>query len=130
MSDQGDLFGRLTLREKYDDGTYPRDFWPWLDKNRHIFDAFVATSLKAQELGFPRWGAFAVINIMRWETALRESHQNRVKISNNSAPGLARLAMAMYPALRGFFRTHRQGKHAGRRLSDGRFYQESGDDRR
>ena len=117
MSDpQTDLFSPVREVEK-DRTDYPVGFWEWLEKNEHIYRAFVQIAFNAKNAGFPRWAAHAIIQKLRWETALRDGYQNRVKISNNCFPGLSRLAMAEYEELDGFFATHSMGRRAGIRLN-------------
>jgi hypothetical protein len=89
---------------------YPRGFWRWLDNNWHVFIAFVELSREGQRKGLSDWSAFGVINVLRWQTQIRERGTD-FKISNNAAPGLSRLTMAMYPGeFDGFFKIKPLGR--------------------
>lgn len=123
---QGDLFDG---DRAYDDGTYPSDFWEWLERNRHIYEAFVHLALRARRRGINRWSARSLIEILRWRTALKErTETSSLKINDHCVPGLARLAMAKIPDLEGFFQTRTPPATAeARRLKDGRLYSEPED---
>lgn len=93
-------------RRKYDDGSYPRDFWPWIAENRHVFDAFVRLALLSRRRGTSRWSADGLCHVLRWRTEVSEKYRSRArhfKIDNCATAGLARLAMCVSPSLRGFF---------------------------
>ena len=100
---------RSTVREwrrKYDDGSYPRDFWPWLTENRHVFDAFMRLARLSRRRGIRRWSADGLCHVLRWRTEVSEKYRSRTrhfKIDNCATAGLARLAMCVSPSLRGFF---------------------------
>lgn len=129
MNEQSDLFAHETeverYRRLYDDGTYPTDFWPWLEDNRHLFVAFVEVARRAKRRGFQQWSARAIWHILRWESAEKEGGQDMLKVNNNATPGLARLAMKLYPDLADFFETRKPpARDTARRLIDGRLYSE------
>ena len=111
------------LREKYDDGTYPAGFWPWLADNMGLYRDFVATAHRAQRRGIHRWSARAILHVMRWESGTREEY-GPLKINNNSSPGLARLAMACWPDLADFFETRTPPARAEAIRLDGTPYKE------
>lgn len=61
-------------RRKYDDGSYPRDFWPWIAENRHVFDAFVRLARLSRRRGISRWSADEVESyLLRREEAKKGS---------------------------------------------------------
>ena len=109
----------------YDDGTYPKDFWPWIAMNTHILEAFIALARRSQKRGLKRWSSDAICHVLRWQTAMREAGQSHLKINDNATSGLARLAMKLAPDLIGFFETRRPpAKRDARRLIDGQRYWE------
>ena len=93
-------------RRKYDDGSYPRDFWPWLAENRHVFDAFIRLARLSRRRGIKRWSADGLCHVLRWRTEVNQRYRSRArhfKIDNCATAGLARLVMRVSPRLRGFF---------------------------
>lgn len=90
----------FTLDEQ---GEYPARFFEWINSNWHVYQAFVDLAREGHRRGLRHWGAFAIINVLRWQTALREN-ASEFKVNNNYAPGMSRLAMRQFPELRGFFR--------------------------
>jgi hypothetical protein len=90
----------LTLAEQME---YPAGFCEWISSNWHVYQAFVELAREGHRNGLRNWGAFAVINLMRWQASIRE-RGGRFKCNNNYAPGMSRLAMRQFPELRGFFR--------------------------
>lgn len=80
---------------------YPDGFWKWMadPKNKKLYEQF---SQRASEMALrrPRYSARTIIEVMRWNTDLRDSSVI-FKIQNNMVPGMARLWMRdngwMYP---------------------------------
>lgn len=107
-----------SVRDQYDDGTYPEGFWDWLEQNWHVYQQVVRMARHAQRRGVKRWSVFGIIQILRWRTALRQQDggASALKINDHSGPGLARLAMAREPDLRGFFETRQHARRMARRL--------------
>ena len=131
MGDQFDWLGtdKVALwRQRYDDGTYPDDFWEWLSVNGHILDEFIRIGLKTKRAGITRWSSDAICHVLRWQTAMREKGQNLVKINNNATAGLSRLAMQIEPKLAGFFQTRSPPAHSHGRRLNGQLYTESRDE--
>lgn len=92
-------------RARFDDGTYPDQFWEWLSDNMHILNAFVKLALRTQARGVERYSADGLCHVLRWRTEIRDRSQSAFKINNTYVAGLARLAMGLQPGLRGFFIT-------------------------
>jgi hypothetical protein len=84
---------------------YPEHFWAWLQLNPHLFGAFVEVARRLQNLGFKRYSAQGIICVLRFQSDVGELGRGTLQINNNAASGLARLAMSMYPELKGFFET-------------------------
>jgi hypothetical protein len=95
----------LPLRQQHDDGHYPDGFWDWLDQNQHIYDAAVRVARQGKRIGYDRWSVQGVMEILRWQTKIRENAHGPLKINHNARSGLARLIMAREPDLEGFFET-------------------------
>jgi hypothetical protein len=86
---------------------YPARFFDWINENWHVYQAFVELAKEGHRKGLRQWSAFAIINVLRWQTSIRESG-GQFKVNNNYAPGMARLAMRQFPELRGFFKCRDQ----------------------
>ena len=77
---------------------YPDGFFHWLSQNQHIWKAFEEKAyIMAAVAKRPRYSARTIIEVMRWDSDLREKNK-LFKISNNMVPGLARLWMAKHGA--------------------------------
>jgi hypothetical protein len=83
----------------------PAEFYAWLRAgNLHIVVAFQKYAIMLRKDGNRKhYGSFAIINKLRWDSYFREVG-SEYKISNNTAPYLARLIMAANPELDGMFR--------------------------
>ena len=91
----------MTQIDMWQDG-YPPGFFTWLERNKPIYQSFVAKAL-AMSYHRDHYSARAILHVIRYETDLRDS-EGTVKINNNWSPGMARLAMTEYPTLDGFFK--------------------------
>lgn len=74
---------------------YPSGFWYWLNNNREIYREFENRALRMARIGRNRYSAKTIVEVMRWETDLREKN-NLFKINNNYTAGMARLWMATH----------------------------------
>jgi hypothetical protein len=75
---------------------YPEGFFWWLRENFHIWKAFEEKAyMMAAVAKRPRYSARTIIEVMRWDSDIREK-KPLFKISNNMVPGLARLWMAKH----------------------------------
>lgn len=109
---QRDLF----LRTKY-----PPGFWAWYQKNRHIYRAFEELALKMWYSGRKRYSARTIVEVIRWNTDLRDSSKTW-KLNDHFTPGMARLFIEENPRCKGFFEL-REREHAsdiGRIRHEGR----------
>jgi hypothetical protein len=79
----------------YDDDNYPDGFWHWMGQNEHIYAAFRVKAFQMALKGRKRYSARTIIEVLRWETDLREN-KPLFKISNNMVPGMSRLFMTEY----------------------------------
>jgi hypothetical protein len=71
---------------------YPEGFFQWLQTNRDIWKEFEAMALKMAKRR-TRYSARTIVEVMRWNTDLREKPDVTFKLSNNMTPGMARLWM-------------------------------------
>ena len=79
-------------------------FETYLSDNPHVYVGFEERAMKAAK-GRRNFGAFAIINILRWDTMV--AGNDDYKINNNYAPYLAREFERRNPLYRGFFRKRR-----------------------
>ncbi len=88
---------------------FSADFQGWLLDNGNIWLEFVKKAREAKSKGHTqRFSAKTIIEIMRWESPLRESDVT-FKISNNHTADLARLVTACWPAeFNGYFRINKR----------------------
>lgn len=79
------------------------NFKAWLAINWAIWDEFVKLSDQMRLRGRKYYSARAVIHVLRWHRALRDTTETELKINNNRSAEMARL----YNSLVGkeFFRT-------------------------
>lgn len=85
---------RQFMHDYQDD--YPEGFFRWLSENQHIWKAFEEKAyIMAAVAKRPRYSARTIIEVMRWDSDLREN-KPLFKLSNNMVPGLARLWMAKH----------------------------------
>jgi len=83
---------------KLDKDKYPEGFFHWLQYNHHIWLQFELHTL-TMVAKRPRYSARTIIEVMRWNSDLREQQGKPLfKLSNNMTPGLARLWMAKHSA--------------------------------
>lgn len=125
MDAQPDLFDD-SLRRRYDDGTYPDGFWDLIDRNMHLYRAFVDEARKVKALGFQHYSARMIIYVLRHHTNLREGPDKPLKVNDHWSSGFSRLSMAMYPAeFDGFFEKRTPPAHRDAIRLDGSPYLDS-----
>lgn len=71
-------------------------------QNPEFYQLFVRFSVEAANAGRKRFGAFAVINRIRWYTMV-ETRGDTYKVNNNWAPFYARLFEHEFPEHEGLF---------------------------
>jgi len=89
---------------------WPIGFWDWLQENQHIYVEFVRLALEMKRRGRQRWSAAGIIEVMRWNSSMRDN-DDEFKINNNCKAGLARLAMCEHKSLEGFFQIRERKKN-------------------
>lgn len=72
---------------------FPPGFWQWLNDNETLYLHFKAQAIRMALTGRTRYSARTIIEVLRWETELRDS-DIQFKINNNMVPGMARLFVA------------------------------------
>jgi len=73
----------------------PPKFCDWLELNWAIWFEFVKLADKMRIRGREHYSARAVLHVLRWERALRDTTQDDFKINNDKSAKLARLYNAM-----------------------------------
>lgn len=81
-------------------------FRHFITANPHVVDAFIAFALQLRAAGIRRYSAKAVVERLRWESAVR-GHGDDFAWNNNWTSRLARLAADRCPALKGMFEFRR-----------------------
>ncbi len=79
------------------------EFREYVMKNPHIYGEFCALSMRLLAAGRKHYGAKAIMEVIRYETAIRGGDD--WKINNNFTADLARLLMHRKPEFVGFFET-------------------------
>lgn len=76
---------------------FPEGFFHWLQYNHHIWTEFekLASQMAVRQMRI-RYSARTIVEVMRWNTNLREGPDITFKLSNNMVPGLARLWMVKH----------------------------------
>ena len=91
-----EILGEKHLHQASNEYThYPDGFFHWLQYNHHIWTQFerYGLSMAAKR---QRYSARTIIEVMRWNSDIREGKSVLFKLSNNMTPGLARLWMAKH----------------------------------
>lgn len=81
-----------------------RDFEIFHAENPKVFDLFKSFAIQAKAAGRGRFGARAILERIRWHTAI-ETSDPEFKINNNFHPCYARLLVVDDPSFAGFFET-------------------------
>ena len=89
------------LREKIQ--KRKKEWSDWHKKNPSIWTAFEKFSLEAAASGRPRYSHWAVMNRVRWHTAI-ETTGKEFKISNGHIAFYARVFCAKHPEYKDFFK--------------------------
>lgn len=98
-----DQWRRVSYVMSNSDYDYLPKFKLWLYSNYPLWVAFVDKTREMSRFKKrPRFGAKAIIEIIRWDTMVHE-RDITFKVNNNHAPDLARLIMARFPEFDGFF---------------------------
>jgi hypothetical protein len=81
-------------------------FRRFIAANPHVVEAFIGFALELRAAGVRRYSAKAVVERLRWESAVR-GHGEDFAWNNNYTSRLARLATDRCPALKGMFEFRR-----------------------
>lgn len=71
-------------------------------ENPEIFKQFVKIARKTKQMGFKRYSARALFQVMRWHRGGRIKDDG-FKVNNNYTPYYVRLIEEKYPEFKGFF---------------------------
>ncbi len=78
------------------------------EKHPEVWKLFVIFTHERIRKGFQNFGAKAIMERVRWETAAPFLSEDAYKINNNHTAFYARWFMATYPEHEGFFRLREQ----------------------
>jgi len=81
---------------------FSNEFVEWLQKNEHVWNAFVREATAVYLRGFKHYSARTIIHVMRHHSALHENG-TQWKLSDHSSPYLARLFDLHYPDMAGMW---------------------------
>ena len=87
-------------REHFRDG-----FVEYLSEHPQIFQEFAKRAFEIRKVGFLRYSAKTIIEVLRWHTDLSEGPDATFKIRAIYVADLSRLFMLRWPATMGFFAT-------------------------
>jgi len=109
MSEQPWQQGTLTFeaeKTRYDE---MREEWSrFHDAHPEVWILFKRFTFDRIERGFAHYGAGAIMERVRWETAAGAGEEEEFKINNNHRAFYARFFMGHYPEHEGFFRVREQ----------------------
>ena len=106
----------LAMERRDREHLYPVGFFRWLERNPQLFLEFQDKALQVRSMGRDRFAARIIVEGIRWHTLLADKDAT-FKVNNNWIPGMARLCMALNPALVGMFELRRE--RAGMAHSNG-----------
>ena len=84
------------------------DFYDWMKHNYPLFSHFEDEALSAYMVGFGRYSARTIWEVMRHRTNLREIGDGPWKLNDPRTPDLARLYLLLHPGHKGFFELRRR----------------------
>jgi len=84
-------------------------FWQYHRNNPHVYNEFKNHCLAMYDSGRKRYGAWCVINKIRWDYDLKVQGKDKFKISNGYIAFFARMLIAEHPELDGFFQLKKLG---------------------
>ena len=79
-------------------------FWDWLENNSDVAAAFERTAIRGYERGKRNWSARGILQVLRWESDVRECEGEPFKINNRWSRSLAKWFVRNHPDKSGFFR--------------------------
>lgn len=82
-----------------------KEFKEYHKRNLHIFEKFVKMTRQVLHRNRGYYGAWAVFQIMRWETDI--AGDDCLKINNNYIARYTRLLEEKHPELKGIYKTRR-----------------------
>jgi len=100
---------RAPVAPEYPEGsTIKERFEIFNDKNPHIRNKLRRMALELKYAGHRHYGIKALIEVLRWDYAIRTRSGKDFKINNAFATPYAHLLMEQTPDLRGFFKTRQR----------------------
>lgn len=77
--------------------------------NMEVFEAYLVQVRRAKRKGLTCFSSMAIIQYLRWETAVSDNDVT-YKINNNLSPIFSRMAVAIFPSLEGYFQFRESSK--------------------
>ena len=100
---------RPTVAPEYPSGSSPRErFELFTTRNPHIKNKLRRMALELKHKGHDHYGIKALIEVLRWDYAIRTQSSGDFKINNSFATPYAYLLMDENPELMGFFKTRQR----------------------
>lgn len=100
---------RPTTAPEYPEGSTPKERFELFNaKNPHIKNKLRRMALELIQKGHQQYGIKALIEVLRWDYAVRTRATGDFKINNAFATPYAYLLMGENPELRGFFKTRQR----------------------
>tara|TARA_R110000824_G_scaffold60696_6_gene162072 strand:+ start:3942 stop:4478 length:537 start_codon:yes stop_codon:yes gene_type:complete len=100
---------RQTITPKYPSGaTVKERFQIFHERNPHVYSRLRRLALQLRRRGRTNYGIKALIEVLRWDYALRTDDDTPLKINNAYATPYAYRIMEHEPELQGFFRTRQR----------------------
>lgn len=77
-------------------------------QHTEVYRAFERRALALAQRGYRRWGAAAIFEVLRYESAISGQPDDAYKLNNSFRAYYARMFLARHPELDGFFETRQQ----------------------
>jgi hypothetical protein len=88
-----------------------KSYFDWIRQNHNVYEEFKFRALQMRGTGRTRYSAWAVVNVIRWDTDLK-TRGDGFKIRNDFIALLARHVVAAEPSLENFFELREMGERA------------------
>ena len=100
---------RQTVTPKYPSGASVKErFDLFHERNPHVYSRLRRLALQLRRRGRSSYGIKALIEVLRWDYALRTNDDTPLKINNAYATPYAYRLMENEPELKGFFKTRQR----------------------
>src|ERR1700722_4617993 len=111
MTDQPDLFLQdILLLAQRNAERFPDKFLSYLPHNLHVYHAFRREALAVWRKGYKHFGARTIIEVLRYNSAMRENSNEVWKLNDVWTPYLSRLFILENPQCEGLFELRKSKK--------------------